>query len=107
MVPFSLRKAKLEDVPLLETLIAGSARGLGRQDYTEAQLESALDSAFGVDTGLKASHSAVHRDVPVESIFGADGALTREYLLERGYCCENGCRNCPYGFGTRGEKQEV
>jgi diphthamide synthase (EF-2-diphthine--ammonia ligase) len=32
------------------------------------------------------------------SIFDADGALTREYLLSRGYCCENGCRNCPYGF---------
>ena len=24
--------------------------------------------------------------------------FTREYLLRRGYCCENGCRNCPYGF---------
>ena len=22
--------------------------------------------------------------------------LTAKYLLERGYCCENGCRNCPY-----------
>lgn len=32
------------------------------------------------------------------SIFDADGALTREYLRDRGYCCENGCRNCPYGF---------
>lgn len=31
-------------------------------------------------------------------IFDADGALSREYLLDRGYCCENGCRNCPYGF---------
>jgi hypothetical protein len=24
--------------------------------------------------------------------------FTAKYLLERGYCCENGCRNCPYGF---------
>ncbi|MCC6727090.1 MAG: hypothetical protein IT258_21485 [Saprospiraceae bacterium] len=24
--------------------------------------------------------------------------FTATYLLERGYCCENGCRNCPYGF---------
>lgn len=23
--------------------------------------------------------------------------LTRRFLLERGYCCENRCRNCPYG----------
>jgi len=22
--------------------------------------------------------------------------LTREFLLERGFCCENHCRNCPY-----------
>ena len=23
--------------------------------------------------------------------------LTAAYLLKRGYCCENGCRHCPYG----------
>ena len=22
--------------------------------------------------------------------------MTREYLLERGTCCESGCRHCPY-----------
>jgi hypothetical protein len=22
--------------------------------------------------------------------------LTRHYLLNRGYCCERGCRHCPY-----------
>ena len=22
--------------------------------------------------------------------------LTASYLLRRGYCCGNGCRNCPY-----------
>ena len=32
-----------------------------------------------------------------ESIFDEDGALTREFLLQRGYCCGQGCRNCPYG----------
>jgi len=31
-------------------------------------------------------------------IFDADGALSREFLLERGYCCGNRCRNCPYGW---------
>lgn len=20
------------------------------------------------------------------------------YLMQRGYCCQSGCRNCPYGF---------
>lgn len=23
--------------------------------------------------------------------------FTAHYLLERGYCCQSGCRNCPYG----------
>ena len=29
-------------------------------------------------------------------VFDADGALTAEYLLARGYCCGLGCTNCPY-----------
>jgi hypothetical protein len=24
--------------------------------------------------------------------------LTEHFLRKRGYCCENGCRHCPYGF---------
>ncbi len=24
--------------------------------------------------------------------------FTEKYLLERGFCCQNGCRHCPYGF---------
>lgn len=24
--------------------------------------------------------------------------FTEKYLKERGYCCESGCRHCPYGF---------
>ena len=24
--------------------------------------------------------------------------FTKKYLLKRGYCCENGCKHCPYGF---------
>jgi len=24
--------------------------------------------------------------------------FTAKYLLERGYCCGNGCRHCPYNF---------
>ena len=24
--------------------------------------------------------------------------FTALYLKKRGYCCENNCRNCPYGF---------
>ncbi|MCB0633292.1 MAG: hypothetical protein KDD15_26335 [Lewinella sp.] len=24
--------------------------------------------------------------------------FTEKYLQDRGYCCKNGCRHCPYGF---------
>jgi len=24
--------------------------------------------------------------------------FTEKFLLERGYCCESGCKHCPYGF---------
>ena len=24
--------------------------------------------------------------------------FTAEYLRRRGYCCQSGCRHCPYGF---------
>ncbi len=27
--------------------------------------------------------------------------FTADYLLRRGYCCESGCRNCPYGFSKQ------
>jgi hypothetical protein len=29
---------------------------------------------------------------------GAALVFTKEYHLRRGYCCESGCRHCPYGF---------
>jgi hypothetical protein len=28
--------------------------------------------------------------------------LTEHFLLKRGYCCESGCRHCPYGFSKDG-----
>jgi GNAT superfamily N-acetyltransferase len=42
----------MDDRPALEQLIAESARGLSRPDYTDAQVEAALGSAFGVDSEL-------------------------------------------------------
>ncbi len=29
---------------------------------------------------------------------GAFVVFTETFLLRRGYCCESGCRHCPYGF---------
>jgi len=32
--------------------------------------------------------------------YNADGfiVLTEKYHLQRGYCCGNGCRHCPYDY---------
>ena len=27
--------------------------------------------------------------------------FTEKYHLKRGYCCESGCRHCPYGYNTK------
>jgi hypothetical protein len=27
--------------------------------------------------------------------------FSKWYLLRRGFCCESGCRNCPWGFAAR------
>jgi GNAT superfamily N-acetyltransferase len=49
-----LRKAVVADIPLIEALIARSARGLSAADYRPSQIEGALRGAFGVDTQLLA-----------------------------------------------------
>jgi len=47
-----LRLARAEDIPDLEKLIELSVRVLQRADYTEAQMEGAMGTVFGVDTQL-------------------------------------------------------
>ena len=49
---FLLRKARLDERPALEKLIALSARGLSRDDYSDAEIEAAIAHVFGVDTDL-------------------------------------------------------
>ncbi|HYF36066.1 MAG TPA: GNAT family N-acetyltransferase [Prosthecobacter sp.] len=49
---FRLRLATPADIPVLETLIALSVRGLHGPWYTPAQMEAALGTAFGVDRHL-------------------------------------------------------
>jgi ribosomal protein S18 acetylase RimI-like enzyme len=49
---FRIRRARFEDIPRLQALIAASARGLSAGDYTPEQVEGALGGAFGVDTQL-------------------------------------------------------
>jgi GNAT superfamily N-acetyltransferase len=47
-----LRLAVPEDVPILRELIEASVRGLQAQDYTQAQIEGALKTVFGLDSQL-------------------------------------------------------
>src|SRR5689334_7434550 len=49
---FRLRAAAVPDAPVLRELIARSIRALGAADYTPAQIEAALQGAFGLDTTL-------------------------------------------------------
>jgi hypothetical protein len=46
--------------------------------------------------------SNTHEPAPVEGIDyyfeGAFVVFTERFHLRRGYCCESGCRHCPYNF---------
>jgi GNAT superfamily N-acetyltransferase len=57
MDPLTLRPAVPADVPVLNALIAESARGLSVGFYTPAQIESAIRHVFGVDSRLVADGS--------------------------------------------------
>lgn len=50
--PLQIRRARPDDGPAIEALIARSARGLCIGDYEAANVEAALASAFGLDTQL-------------------------------------------------------
>jgi GNAT superfamily N-acetyltransferase len=49
---YSMRLARLDEAATLNQLIARSAREVGKRDYSDESIESALTGAFGVDTQL-------------------------------------------------------
>jgi len=49
---YSIRLARLEDVPALQALIETSVRGLQAGEYSAAEIEGALGHALGLDTQL-------------------------------------------------------
>ena len=49
---FTIRLASVADQAAIEALIAESSRGLGAPDYSSAQIEGALQAAWGLDTQL-------------------------------------------------------
>ena len=77
------RRAQPADIPRLHALIQRSARALTTKDYSPAQVEAALQSAWGVDSQLIADQTyfiAEHEAQPVAcggwsfrgTLFGAD-----------------------------------
>jgi N-acetylglutamate synthase-like GNAT family acetyltransferase len=54
---FHIRRAIPSDVPAIEALIGLSVRALQTQDYSQAQIEGALGTVFGVDSELIADRT--------------------------------------------------
>jgi len=52
-----IRLATTADIPLLRELIDASVRGLQAGDYTQAQIEAALKTVYGVDSQLIADRT--------------------------------------------------
>jgi GNAT superfamily N-acetyltransferase len=84
-----IRPATLSDKPVLEALIARSARELSKGDYTPEQVEGALRGAFGVDTQLiqDGTYFAVELDGRIvgcggwsrrRTLFGGDARAGRD-----------------------------
>ena len=40
---------------------------------------------------------------PSEFYFSPEGYIifTEKYHLNRGYCCKNGCKHCPFGYNKK------
>jgi hypothetical protein len=52
---------------------------------------------FGTSLSTKESNERIQLEEGVDYYF-ENGLMvfTSHFLLKRGYCCENGCRHCPY-----------
>lgn len=73
------REATLADVPALERLIADSVRAFGRTDYSDAQIDAALGTAWGVDTEL--IRDGTYFVVAVDGVLAACGGWSRRRTL--------------------------
>jgi GNAT superfamily N-acetyltransferase len=80
---FSVRLARENDVPALERLIPLSVRGLQRSHYSDAQMEAALGSVFGVDRQLirDRTYFVVELAAPGASIIACGGWSKRRTLF--------------------------
>lgn len=80
-----IRQAVPADIPLLKVLIDASVRGLQAEDYTSAQMESALKTVYGVDSQLIADGTYFVAEVETDQssqreIVGCGGWSKRKTL---------------------------
>jgi hypothetical protein len=70
--------------------------------YLKFQLaEQIADQDEQLQSIIKLTESSEVIKKEEEERFSADDDLivfSAEYLLQRGYCCGNACRNCPYDY---------
>src|SRR3989442_8609025 len=76
-----LRLAVPEDVPALRELINKSVRGLQAQDYSQAQIEGALQTVFGVDSQLIADGTYIVAEAERNTIARAEAAPKPSELI--------------------------
>lgn len=79
-----------------------------RPAETDASSQAALDAHRADDAAIAAAHVAAidagqpgYTD-PSSGLF----VLTAAYLRERGSCCANACRHCPYGTHATGGRAQ-
>src|SRR5579859_2204622 len=95
---FTLRLATEADIHALRALIESSVRGLQANDYTPAQIESALGTVLGVDTQLIADRTYFLAESSDrkrlagcggwskrKALFGADSGPVRQVLRGNPY----------------------
>jgi GNAT superfamily N-acetyltransferase len=80
---FLIRSAEAADIPELRKLIDSSVRGLQANDYTQAQMEGALENVYGVDTNLIAdgTYFVVEAASPKNAMVGCGGWSRRKTLF--------------------------
>lgn len=77
---FVIRKARLDDQPEIEKLIAESVRKLSRDDYDARQIELSIKTVFGVDTELIADGTYFVVEAETGELAGCGGWSKRKTL---------------------------
>ena len=78
---FQIRKATLADIPQLQQLIELSVRQLQTPDYSQAQIDGALGTIFGVDTQLILDGTYFVASTPESQFAGCGGWSKRRTLF--------------------------